>query len=159
MRLPDTSPLMIALVLVGFSACSADARSANMKATFLGHPVRGMKSLTIRYTTAPNCTLKLQRSWAPPHSIATSVPADLAPFAAFAPWFSYDGLSVQLIGMGTAPNNSALFAVNVRDERYVPFEGSGIVGQWQLSMPPDCNNFDLEVIADAIFGLKHLPRR
>jgi Tc toxin complex TcA C-terminal TcB-binding domain len=51
-----------------------------------------------------------------------------------------------------------MFEVNFRDERYLPFEGAGVVSQWLISMPPGCNAFDFETITDVIFNLKYTAR-
>jgi hypothetical protein len=51
-----------------------------------------------------------------------------------------------------------LFEVNFRDERYLPFEGAGVVSQWVISMPQECNAFDFETITDVILSLKYTAR-
>jgi Tc toxin complex TcA C-terminal TcB-binding domain len=48
--------------------------------------------------------------------------------------------------------------VNFRDERYLPFEGAGVVSETQLCMPLDCNAFDFETITDLIFNLRYTAR-
>jgi Tc toxin complex TcA C-terminal TcB-binding domain len=34
-------------------------------------------------------------------------------------------------------NDTGLFEMNPRDERYLPFEGSGVISEWQLQLPAD----------------------
>jgi hypothetical protein len=45
--------------------------------------------------------------------------------------------SVQSIVTSGASNDSGLFETNLRDERFLPFEGAGAVSTWQLDLPKD----------------------
>jgi len=51
-----------------------------------------------------------------------------------------------------------MFEVNFRDERYLPFEGAGVVSKWRIDMPRDCNAFDFETISDVIIRLNYTAR-
>ena len=62
------------------------------------------------------------------------------------------------IATSSGQNDSGLFVVNFNDERYLPFEGAGVISTWQLSMPPDTNAFDFDTITDIIFNLKYTAR-
>lgn len=53
----------------------------------------------------------------------------------------------------SAQNDSGMFEVNFRDERYLPFEGNGAISSWQINLPLDCNAFDFETISDVIIRL------
>ena len=44
--------------------------------------------------------------------------------------------SLQSIVTSSAQNDSGLFETNLRDERYLPFEDSGVISEWQLELPP-----------------------
>jgi hypothetical protein len=48
--------------------------------------------------------------------------------------------------------------VNFRDERYLPFEGAGVISAWQIDMPRDCNAFNFETITDVIIALRYTAR-
>src|SRR5262249_25998408 len=50
--------------------------------------------------------------------------------------------SLQAIVTSTGQNDSGLFETNLRDERYLPFEGSGCVSEWQLELPADPSKHD-----------------
>jgi len=39
-------------------------------------------------------------------------------------------------------NDSGLFETNLRDERYLPFENSGVVSEWQLELPANPSKKD-----------------
>jgi hypothetical protein len=56
-----------------------------------------------------------------------------------------------------------LFETNLRDERYLPFEGSGVISEWQLELPanPSANEpcpFDYQTIADVILQVRYTAR-
>src|SRR5208337_1214084 len=72
--------------------------------------------------------------------------------------FLYNFAATQSVATSTAQNDSGMFEVNFRDERYLPFEGAGAVSQWLISMPPDCNAFDFETITDVILNLRYTAR-
>jgi hypothetical protein len=48
-----------------------------------------------------------------------------------------------------------MFEPNLRDERYLPFEGSGVISEWQLELPADVRQFDYDTIADVILHLRY----
>lgn len=41
------------------------------------------------------------------------------------------------------------------DNRYFPFEGTGVVSTWRLEMPKDTNRFDFSTIQDVVIHLKY----
>ena len=43
--------------------------------------------------------------------------------------------AVQSIATSHAQNDSGLFELNFRDERYLPFEGAGAVSEWRIELP------------------------
>ncbi|MGH8550753.1 MAG: hypothetical protein ACRERU_19560, partial [Methylococcales bacterium] len=47
---------------------------------------------------------------------------------------------------------------NLRDERYLPFEGSGVVSEWQLELPSDVRQFNYDTISDVILHLRYTAR-
>jgi hypothetical protein len=44
---------------------------------------------------------------------------------------------------------------NFRDERYMPFEGAGAIGKWNLSLPSTIRVFDYSTISDVILHLSY----
>lgn len=71
--------------------------------------------------------------------------------------------SLQSIVTSSAQNDSGLFETNLRDERYLPFENSGVVSEWQLELPanPSKNDplqFDYNTISDVIIHLRYTAR-
>ncbi|TWF42253.1 virulence plasmid A protein [Chitinophaga polysaccharea] len=61
----------------------------------------------------------------------------------------------EMIALSTAVNDSGMFVLNFDDERYLPFEGTGVVSSWHLSMPMETNRFNFEQISDVILTLNY----
>lgn len=66
--------------------------------------------------------------------------------------------AVQSIATSHNLSDGGLFEINFHDERYLPFEGAGVVSRWRLEMPPENNAFDFETISDVILHLKYTAR-
>lgn len=66
--------------------------------------------------------------------------------------------ATQSIATSHAQNDSGMFELNFRDERYLPFEGAGAISEWRLELPKDCNAFDFNTISDVILHLKYTVR-
>ena len=66
--------------------------------------------------------------------------------------------SLQSIVTSTGQSDSGLFETNLRDERYLPFEGSGVVSEWQLELPAEVRQFDYDTISDVILHLRYTAR-
>jgi hypothetical protein len=55
-------------------------------------------------------------------------------------------------------NDSGLFETNLRDDRYLPFEGAGVVSEWRIELPKDFRQFDYDTISDVVLHLKYTAR-
>jgi hypothetical protein len=66
--------------------------------------------------------------------------------------------AIQSIAISTAQNDDGLFEMSFRDERYLPFEGSGAISQWHLQLPAPYPQFDYSTIADVVLHLKYTAR-
>jgi hypothetical protein len=58
---------------------------------------------------------------------------------------------------------SGLFETNLRDERYLPFEGSGVISEWRLQLPADPSKgepcqFNYDTISDVIIHIRYTAR-
>jgi hypothetical protein len=45
--------------------------------------------------------------------------------------------------------------VNLRDERWLPFEGQGVISTWNLLLDPRDNNFDFTTITDVVLHVRY----
>ena len=72
--------------------------------------------------------------------------------------FVYNVGAIQSIATSNAQNDAGMFELNFRDERYLPFEGTGAISSWRLELPKDVHLFDYHSIADVIIHLKYTAR-
>ena len=72
--------------------------------------------------------------------------------------FVYNVGAIQSISASNSQNDSGMFELNFRDERYLPFEGCGAVSSWRLELPQDVRQFDYRTIADVVLHVKYTAR-
>lgn len=72
--------------------------------------------------------------------------------------FVYNIGAIQSIATSNAQNDSGVFELNFRDERYLPFEGTGAISSWRLELPDTIKQFDYNTISDAIIHIKYTSR-
>ncbi len=65
---------------------------------------------------------------------------------------------LQAIVTSTGQNDSGLFETNMNDERYLPFEGSGVESQWRLELPAEIRQFNYDTISDVILHIRYTAR-
>lgn len=113
-----------------------------------GHYFRRIKSVSVSlpsvvgpYTTV-SCTLRLLSNSIrtdaangdngyPRNIDANGLPADDTRFIENKVPFS-------AIAASSAQNDGGVFELNFRDDRYLPFEGAGVIGNWALELFTDC---------------------
>jgi len=71
--------------------------------------------------------------------------------------------TMQSIVTSGAQSDSGMFETNLRDERYLPFEGSGAISEWRLALPADPSKndprqFDYDTISDVILHIRYTAR-
>jgi hypothetical protein len=64
----------------------------------------------------------------------------------------------QAIALSSGRDDTGMFELNLRDERYLPFEGMGAISQWQLELPLDTNRFDLDTLSDVVMHVRYTAR-
>jgi hypothetical protein len=126
-----------------------------------GHYLRRLKSVALSIPavvgpyTSVNCTLSLQRS-----SVRRS------PFLAEGRYargpedgrfVDYSG-TIQSIVTSGASSDPGVFEANLRDERFLPFEGAGACGTWRLELPGEFRQFDYDTISDVVLHLRYTAR-
>jgi hypothetical protein len=63
--------------------------------------------------------------------------------------------SLEQIAISKGINDSGMFELNFRDERYLPFEGTGAISEWTLEVPKTTNSFDFDCLIDVVINLKY----
>ena len=127
-----------------------------------GHYLRRFKqvSLSIPSVTGPytnvSCTLTLLRS-----SIRKTPQLEEDQYGRTGSedsrFIDYVG-TVQSIVTSTGSNDAGLFETNLRDERFLPFEGAGAESAWKLELPDSFRQFDYNTISDVILHLRYTAR-
>jgi hypothetical protein len=146
---------------------------------FPGHYFRRVKSVSVTlpcvvgpYTTI-SCTLRLLKNSIRintqngdsgyPHNVDDQgLPADDVRFIE-------NNIPVKAVAASSAQNDSGVFDLSFRDDRYLPFEGAGAVSEWSLELFNDlpANNpdfgkplrqFDYSTISDAVLHVKYTAR-
>jgi hypothetical protein len=59
------------------------------------------------------------------------------------------------IATSSAQNDSGMFELNFKDERYLPFEGAGVISGWHLELPEQ-RQFDYNTISDVVLHVKYI---
>lgn len=129
-----------------------------------GHYMRRIKnvSLTIPCVTGPytnlNATLTLMSSRIRIDSKATGTYHNQpASEQGDDPRFRIDRAAVQSIVTSHGQNDSGLFEANLRDERFLPFEGFGAISEWHIELPK-FEQFDYETISDVVLHIRYTAR-
>ncbi len=159
--------------------CFIDLPEEIFDLDYPGHYFRRIKSasLTLPCIVGPfttvSCTLRLlkntirnvttngQKGYAR-NTTDQGLPADDVRFVE-------SNIPVKSVATSRAQNDSGVFELNFREERYLPFEGAGAVSQWSLELFTDSpeNNpdfgkplrqFDYNTISDAILHLRYTAR-
>ncbi len=82
------------------------------------------------------------------------------------PRFIENNIPVKAIAASNGQNDSGMFELSFRDERYLPFEGAGVISDWSLELftdnSPDfgksLRQFDYSTISDVILHVKYTAR-
>ncbi len=72
--------------------------------------------------------------------------------------FAYNLGAIQSIATSSAQQDSGMFELNFRDERYLPFEGAGAISAWRLELPTEIRQFDYRTITDVIIHVRYTAR-
>lgn len=72
--------------------------------------------------------------------------------------FTYLPGGGQSIATSSAQNDSGMFELNFRDERYLPFEGMGVIGDWSLDLPAKYASYDKATISDVIMHINYTAK-
>jgi len=66
--------------------------------------------------------------------------------------------TISSIATSNGQNDSGTFELNFNDDRYLPFEGAGVIADWEINMPVENNYFDFASISDVILHINYTSR-
>jgi hypothetical protein len=149
--------------------CQLSLPEAIFDLDYQGHYFRRIKTVALSipcvagpYTTV-SCTLRLLRNTvrvsstlaggAYEHAHDDGVWTD-------DPRFRDSFTPVNAVATSGAQNDPGLFELNFRDERYLPFEGAGVISSWSLELtePVELRQFDYASISDVLLHLRYTAR-
>ncbi len=143
--------------------CEFELPEALFDMDYPGHYMRRIKTVSVTIPTvigphaSVNCTLTLLRDKTRVKSIALDQYAERD--GEEDDRFVTNWVRPQAIATSGGQNDSGVFELAFRDERYLPFEGAGIAGsRWRLEMDPDCNAFDLKTLPDVVLHVRYTAR-
>jgi hypothetical protein len=126
-----------------------------------GHYLRRIKSvaLTIPCVVGPytnlNCTLRMLQHKFRTSAIAKDKNDYQEKLDEADDRFSTINVPITSIAVSNSQNESGVFELNFRDERYIPFEGAGVISQWRIQLPETFRQFDYDTISDVVMHLRY----
>jgi hypothetical protein len=126
-----------------------------------GHYKRRIKSvsLTVPCVVGPytslNCTLRLLEHKFRTSAIAKDKNDYLEKTDVTDERFSTVNVPITSIAVSTGQNDSGVFELNFKDERYIPFEGAGAISKWRIELPAAFRQFDYDTISDVILHVRY----
>jgi len=131
-----------------------------------GHYFRRIKSVAVSVPcvagpyTGVHCTLTLTKSSIRKSPVLADSVYERADVED-ARFDDYFGRLESIVASG-GQNDSGLFEANLRDERYLPFENSGAVSDWEIRLPADPRTeptlFDYQSISDVLLHVRYTAR-
>jgi Tc toxin complex TcA C-terminal TcB-binding domain/Neuraminidase-like domain len=160
------SPLQL-VVLRETGQCTISLDESLFDSDYPGHYFRRLRAvaLTVPCVTGPYTGVNATLSQGP------AIVRVQAPASGYQPWdfttpptnqpvvaSPVAALGTSTIVTSSGQNDAGLFEVNLRDERWLPFEGQGAVSTWNLTLDPRDNNFDFSTITDVVLHLRYTAR-
>lgn len=62
---------------------------------------------------------------------------------------------INAVALSSAQNDGGVFELSFKDERYMPFEGAGLISKWKLELPSEFKQFDYNTISDVIMNISY----
>jgi hypothetical protein len=142
-------------------ACFLDLPEAIFDLDHPGHYLRRIKAVNVTvpcvtgpYTSVPcKLTLLANRTRVDPRPMpqyAITGPEDQR--------FQFNSGGIRSVVTSTGRDDPAAFEFNLRDERYLPFDGAGVISSWRLELPADFHPFDYRTISDVILHIRYTAR-
>jgi hypothetical protein len=128
---------------------------------FPGHFFRRIKSvgLTIPCIAGPytsvSSQLTLNKSYV---RIRDENGEDLFDFTNPTPIHKLGNSSVKATATSNGQGDKGVFEFNFSDERYLPYEGGGVISEWNLELPTEARQFDYNSISDIILTIRYTAR-
>jgi hypothetical protein len=129
-----------------------------------GHYMRRIKSVSLSVPsvvgpyTSLNCALNLQNSSVRVSPLLANGGYARDTTQADSRFVDYFGATDTIVTSG-GTNDAGMFETNLRDERFLPFEGAGAISTWTLALPGELRSFDCTTISDVILHIRYTARQ
>jgi len=131
---------------------------------FSGHYMRRIKSVALSIPciagpyTSVNATLRLQEHNYRLSPIATNAKDYPRKTDENDDRFTTAHIPIASIATSSGQNDSGVFELNFKDERYMPFEGAGVISKWRLELQDKFRQFKYETISDIIIIIRYTSK-
>ncbi|MEO5601611.1 MAG: neuraminidase-like domain-containing protein [Cyclobacteriaceae bacterium] len=128
---------------------------------FPGHYFRRIKSIAVNIPciagpyTSVSSQLTLNKSYIRIKDENGDVAFDFANPSAD---FRLSNSAVKAIATSNGQGDTGMFEFNFRDDRYLPFEVTGVISDWSLELPTAARQFDYNTISDIIITIRYTSR-
>ena len=128
---------------------------------FPGHYFRRIKSIGISMPciagpyTSVSSQLTLNRSFIRSNDQNGEIIFDFANPSAD---FREANCRIKSIATSNGQGDMGTFEFNFRDDRYLPFEGAGVISEWSLELPAEARQFDYHSISDVIVTIRYTSK-
>ena len=72
--------------------------------------------------------------------------------------FQFNPGGIRSVVTSNGQNDPGAFEFNLYDDRYLPFEGAGVISSWRLQLPGTFRSFDYRTISDVILHIRFTAR-
>ena len=72
--------------------------------------------------------------------------------------FEISSGGIQSVVISSGRDDPGLFDGDLRDDRYLPFEGAGVTSSWRIELPAEFRQFDYRAISDVILHIRYTSR-
>ncbi|KAG4263106.1 hypothetical protein FPRO03_10469 [Fusarium proliferatum] len=127
---------------------------------FPGHYMRRIKSVSLSVPcvvgpyTGLNATLRLLQHRYRVSSVAASG-EEYTEDSMGSGHFRTDIVPITSVAISSGIQDSGVFELNFKDDRFQPFEGAGAIGSWSLELPTVVRSFDYSTISDVILHVRY----
>lgn len=151
--------------------CEVDIPEWTFDLDYPGHYMRRIKSMTLSIAcvagpyTSINCRLQLLSSAV---RLKPLLPAEEACCCTDKhddccdhdgdPYLARHYGATEAIATSNGQDDSGLFQLDFKDERYLPFEFKGAVSRWRIELPSENNQFDIASLTDVVMHINYTSR-
>jgi hypothetical protein len=144
--------------------CEFDLSEEIFDLDYPGHYKRRIKTVSVSIPcvvgpyTSLNCTLRLLKHEYRNSKIAANASDYAKKLEEADERFVFNPIPTTAIAVSQGQNDSGVFELNFRDERYMPFEGAGVISRWRLDLPQEFRQFDYDSISDVILHISYTAK-